>query len=251
MKRKNRYDAAFFAEQAEHSAAGANVIVPTVVELLRPRSVVDIGCGVGAWLAAFAASGVNDLIGVDGAYVDRTRLLIPSDVFRAADLAEPLDLGRKFDLVVSLEVAEHLSAERVSTFVDNLSRHGDLLLFSAAVPRQAGTHHVNLQWPSYWAKRFGERGYQPFDVIRPRFWDDPRIPAWFRQNILIFARGTALERARAVRPVPGMLDVAHPELYEPEPPLRYLLAKLWPAARAAVSKRLPKERFSKRSHARR
>jgi cyclopropane fatty-acyl-phospholipid synthase-like methyltransferase len=61
---------------------------------------------------------------VDGAYVDRTLLEIPSERFQPADLRQPIRVGRQFDLVVSLEVAEHLPAECAAAFVQSLTALG-------------------------------------------------------------------------------------------------------------------------------
>jgi hypothetical protein len=105
-------------------------------------------------------------------------------------------------------VAEHLDEARADTFVQSLARHGDTIMFSAAIPGQGGTHHVNEQWPSYWAEKFAKAGYTAYDVIRPRIWTDPRVMVWYKQNILLFSRGRAFE-APASR-----LDLVHPDTYQ-------------------------------------
>jgi SAM-dependent methyltransferase len=188
----------------------ARAVVPVVNELLRPASVLDVGCGTGTWLAEWRRVGVSDLLGIDGNYVDRTVLQMSSDRFKPADLERPFSLRRKFDLVQTLEVAEHLDEASADTFVESLARHGEAVLFSAAIPGQGGTHHVNEQWPSYWAEKFARAGYTAYDVIRPQIWTDQRIAVWYRQNILLFARGRAFDDE-----VPR-LDVVHPELWQNE-----------------------------------
>jgi 2-polyprenyl-3-methyl-5-hydroxy-6-metoxy-1,4-benzoquinol methylase len=65
-------------------------------------------------------------------------------------LIQPLDLEKEFDLVVSLEVAEHLPASAADQFVNTLVKHGKKILFSAAIPGQGGQDHLNEQWPDYW-----------------------------------------------------------------------------------------------------
>lgn len=102
------------------SARSADVIVPLVMELVAPSSVVDVGCGLASWLAAFAHFGVPRIFGVDGPWVDESALRIPPDRFLAADLTQPLRLDEHFDLVVSLEVGEHLPADAADTFIDSL-----------------------------------------------------------------------------------------------------------------------------------
>lgn len=205
---KVAYTPAFFDELADGTSESAQAVVSVVNELLRPESVLDVGCGRGTWLAAWDRAGVPDLLGIDGDYVDRTALQIPLDRFTPADLQQSFSLGRKFDLVQSLEVAEHLDEAYADTFVESLARHGEMILFSAAIPGQGGTHHVNEQWPSYWAEKFARAGYTACDVIRPRIWADPRIRVWYRQNILIFTRGRALADAAP------RLDLVHPDMWQ-------------------------------------
>jgi SAM-dependent methyltransferase len=207
-----RYNKYFFHGLTSGSEASAEQVVPFVKEMLSPTSVLDIGCGTGAWLSKWMAAGVLDVIGVDGDYVDRSELLIPADRFVAHDLATPLDLGRRFDLVSTVEVAEHIPARSSATFVDTLVRHGDLVLFSAAIPGQGGTGHINEQWPSYWAELFERHGYGVYDVLRSQLWDRHGIEVWYRQNLMIFATPEAADR-RALSTTDAPLDVVHPELF--------------------------------------
>jgi len=214
---KGAYTSVFFDEVAQGTRESARIVVPRVYELVQPTSVLDVGCATGTWLAEWANAGVSDALGIDGDYVDRTSLQIPLDRFAPVDLRQPFTLGRKFDLVQTLEVAEHLDEACADTFVESLARHGDIVLFSAAVPGQGGTHHVNEQWPSYWAEKFAKAGYTAYDIIRPRIWTDPRVLYWYRQNILIFARGRVFEAADT------SLDLVHPELWQAGPSCRQFL----------------------------
>ncbi len=204
---KAAYTADFFDLLARGTRGSARAVVPLVNELVRPASVLDVGCGVGTWLAEWDRAGVSDVLGIDGDYVDRTSLELPVDRFAPVDLQQSFSLGRKFDLVQTLEVAEHLDEAYADTFVESLVRHGETILFSAAIPGQGGTHHVNEQWPSYWAEKFARVGYTAYDIIRPQIWTDPQILVWYRQNILIFARGRVFEGAET------RLDRVHPEMW--------------------------------------
>ncbi len=208
------YDDRFFDDQRDESARSAAVVVPLVHEILSPRSVLDVGCGVGPWIQAWTQLGLTDVMGVDGPYVSQEQLLIPAQSYLAADLTKPLDLGRRFDLVSCLEVAEHLDATYATTLVDSLTRHGDVVLFSAAVPGQPGTHHVNGAWPSHWVKLFGERGWQVRDILRRALWNDERVGWCYRQNLLLFVGpgGQDLPFSTVLDDLPMPLDVAHPGL---------------------------------------
>jgi SAM-dependent methyltransferase len=182
------YDDKFYRSQADGSARSASVVVPIVLALFRPKSVVDVGCGTGSWALAFSDHGVADYVGVDGDYVDRSMLRIPDDRFKSADLQKPIGLGRRFDLACSLEVAEHLPPESAEAFVAELTSLADVVLFSAAIPNQGGMDHVNEQWPTYWAGLFAKRGYIAADCIRPRIYGDPSVEWWYQQNILVFCK---------------------------------------------------------------
>jgi SAM-dependent methyltransferase len=206
------YDDKFYADQAKGSMSSAVVIVPILNELLAVESVLDVGCGIGTWLLEWTLHGA-DVDGVDGEYV-RDRLIVPAR-FTAHDLTTTLDLGRRFDLVMCLEVAEHLPRRAARPLVESLCRHGDVIAFSAAVPGQGGIGHINLHWPSYWAKLFTEYGYKPYDLIRDRIWWDQRVEWWYRQNILLFATDKAA-REHKWQSRTRTLDLAQPALLMPE-----------------------------------
>ena len=224
MGTRGKYDTEFYAWQAEPARASAAVMVPVILDAVGPvRSVLDVGCGMGAWLAEWSAAGLEDFFGVDGDYVDRVNLLVPPERFAAHDLAEPLDLGRRFDLVTSFEVAEHLPEDRADQFVASLIRHADVVAFSAAIPGQGGVGHVNEQWQGYWARKFSDQGLEAHDVVRWKVWENPNVEFWYAQNAVLYAR-------------PGLLasepshpfDVAHPgyEEHQRMLPTRW---KLWEA----------------------
>jgi len=212
------YNRSFYNRHVAESAQSAAAIVPLVLEAVRPRQVVDVGCGVGAWLAAFRNQGADRILGLDGDHVPRDRLLIPVEDFRPFDLAKPVGLDQRFDLAISLEVAEHLPEAGAADFVALLTRLSDIVLFSAAIPGQGGDGHVNEQWQSYWAALFAAHDYRPIDCIRPRVWRDPRVQWWYTQNTLLYVSGTVLERLSALRDLAAAyahipLDLVHPRRY--------------------------------------
>jgi SAM-dependent methyltransferase len=248
------YDDEFYETLDAEVSGSAAAVVPIVVDLLRPTSVLDVGCGRGTWLAAFARFGAADVLGVDGSHVAPGDLEIASTSFLAHDLTRPLRLGRRFDLVVSLEVAEHLDESVASEFVGSLVAHGAAVLFSAAVPGQGGAGHVNERWPSYWAARFAEHGYLPIDAVRPKIWTDSRVAFWYAQNTLLYVDGTdrATSAVRAACPsAPALLDVVHPALLAkvastrgrtPSPSLSRVLRDVPGATRRALHNRLGHDR---------
>jgi SAM-dependent methyltransferase len=225
MARRNRllnvtdvYTKDFYEGQQSGSRRSAERIIPLVLELLRPNSVVDVGCGVGTWLAVFAERGVPNILGVDGEYVDRRLLQIPQDRFYSHDLTKPLRLNQRFELVLCLEVAEHLDMVHVPVLIDSLARLGPVVLFSAAIPYQGGIHHVNEQWPEYWAYRFLERGYVPVDSIRHKVWADPNVEWWYAQNMMFFVERDYMKTNETLSKDNGngtsvLLSLVHPQKY--------------------------------------
>jgi SAM-dependent methyltransferase len=243
-----KYNDAFFADYDHDVRGSAEVIVPIVVDRLQPASVLDVGCGRGTWLHVFADAGVSDTFGVDGPHISPADLEIPADRFASHDLDEPLDLGRRFDLVTCLEVGEHLDERAAPTLVASLVAHAPAVLFSAAIPKQGGAGHVNERWPSYWAGLFAARGYRAVDLIRPLVWNDDRVAFWYAQNIVLYLDQSRPDPGLASVDVP--MDLVHPGLHlrpptvsKPAPPsLSRVLRELPGATRRAFSNRLHRSR---------
>lgn len=212
------YTDEFYWARREGAQKSARVIVPLVLEYVQPRSVIDLGCGIGTWLSVFREYGVTDILGVDGDYVKKEMLEIPDDRFLKFDLRTPFRIDRQFDLVVSLEVAEHLPSECAEVLVCTLVGLGPVVLFSAAIPLQGGTNHINEQWPDYWATLFKVQGYIPIDPIRKRLWQNPDADFWYVQNTLIFVQRESLGCYPALRKElenagETALSVVHPKMY--------------------------------------
>lgn len=203
------------------SCLSAEKMVPCIMELVQPKSVVDVGCGVGAWLAAFRDLGkVEDYLGFDGDYIKAQNLLIPPDHFVTKNLEEmPIACERTFDLAVSLEVGEHLTEETALPFVECLTRLAPVVLFSAAIPGQGGKNHINEQWPAYWAELFSKFQYVPVDCIRKRFWHDEEVSWWYSQNAMLYVKADRLaeypqlsDEYHSCESVP--LSLVHPTLWQ-------------------------------------
>ena len=191
---QNLYDKKFFGDIDHGSRASAVTILSALKRYLEPRSVVDIGCGAGSWVRSaqqvFAMEAAC-VTGVDGEYAKAFHHDLGGH-FVYADLAKSINLPQQFDLAICLEVVEHLPNARAATFVDDLCRLSNVVLFSAAVPRQCGTGHIKEQWPEFWMNEFCRNDYLMFDLIRPEIWNDGSVGPWYAQNCFVFVRRTEI-----------------------------------------------------------
>jgi hypothetical protein len=215
---KKAYGDEFFDMIRKGSVAAADKVVPIVIDLVKPRSVADVGCGQAFWLGSFIRHGVTDVQGVDGDYVDRTKLDIPADRFASHDLNTRYNAPRRFDLAMSVECGEHIRPENTDALVDTMVGLAPVVMFSAALPYQGGRDHFNERWITSWMKRFEKRGYEPVDAVRGQIWNDKTIQWWYRQNIMVYVEKSARDRypqllaagERFGFPEPA---VVHPECY--------------------------------------
>lgn len=178
----------YIHHESVHNFSAAEEVVPYIIDLLELKSVVDVGCGTGTWLKVFSDNGLTDFLGIDGSYVDRNSLKINGISFIEFDLETLYTSQRKFDLAISLEVAEHLKEDSADIFIKSLTNLSDVVVFSAAIPNQGGQNHLNEQEPSYWISKFEEEGYQCFDILRPIFWKNKKVDCWYRQNMFLFTK---------------------------------------------------------------
>lgn len=155
----------------------AQRLAPLLTGRYQPSTAVDIGAGEG-WLAAELADYGVITTTVDGPWID-TDQTVDFD-------APPYPPLGPFDLAVSLEVAEHVAAEHAEAFVGWLCDLAPIVVFSAAIPKQGGTGHVNEQPPAYWADLFAGHGRPGSGALRWDIWDDDDIEPWYRQNLLVF-----------------------------------------------------------------
>ena len=195
----DQYSSEFFANIRDDAGRSARAVVPRILDWLNPISVVDVGCGVGSWLKVFQENGIQDVLGIDGNYVDRRMLDIDEARFRSADLSRRLQIRRRFDLALCLEVAEHLPQASAASLVSSLVQLSPVVLFSAAIPFQGGTRHVNEQWPEYWVELFENEAYLAIDCLRKTVWNDEQVSWWYAQNMLLFVSDAQLDQYSSLR----------------------------------------------------
>jgi len=182
------YDESFFNKIKGASAKSAVLILPHIKNIIpKLESAIDFGCGNGTWLNTLKQLYNTSILGIDGAYAI-PNLIINHSEFTACDFnKETPNIYSKYDLAMSLEVGEHLDKHRAKTFVDSICTTSDYILFGAALPGQKGTHHVNEQPQSYWAKMFIDNGFIPVD-FRFKVILNYKISYWYRQNALLYVK---------------------------------------------------------------
>lgn len=211
-----------YGEKIAGSACSAAAMVPRILRLFPcVTSVVDVGCGAGTWLHRFRLHGVSRVLGIDDDDPTDGLFQIEKSEYQCRSLSKPFVLDERFDLAMSLEVAQRLSPKYTETFISNLTGLSDVVMFGAAIPGQGGNNHVNERWPGYWAGLFSKQGFACFDVLRGSLWYDERVEWQYRQNTLIFVKKSradltaSLQEGIKLNKAP--FDLVHPRYVESSP----------------------------------
>ena len=200
-------------EHKHHSADGARRIenarkcLRLITDEVQFSSVIDFGCGIGAWLYAARELGAKAILGLEGAHIRMAETLISQDLIETHDLATyNRDWQKQFDVAMTIEVAEHLPEASADTFCMALTNASDIVVFSAARVGQTGLGHINEQPLGYWVAKFWRRGYVPLEMFRPYIASDRTIYPWLRMNLVMFVNYPAFLRSpnlqRFARPLP-------------------------------------------------
>lgn len=205
------YKGSFYQERKAKTVYAAELMLTMLIEHHQINSMIDFGCGVGTWLDVAGKLGIKERRGYEGEWAKSLFTNRDLDV-RFQNLEEPVKVEEKFDLCISLEVAEHLSPAAGYALVRSMCSASSLVMFGAAVPGQGGVGHVNEQPQSYWSGIFKEFGFSPVDFMRPKIWDDPKIPFWYRQNTLLYTSDERLKVKLSNLSSP-LIDVIHPKAY--------------------------------------
>jgi hypothetical protein len=181
----NHYSDQFYNSITEHSMYAASKILPIIEQHFSPKRVIDFGCGRGAWLSYWKNREI-DVKGLDGDYIDQSKLLISPKDFEPVNFESLVPEVRDFDLAMCLEVVEHLTTDTSLKLLDAICAAAPVVLFSAAVPGQGGTGHINERPPAFWVEKFAKRGFVFVDVVRPKVFKNKKIQPWYRYNTLVF-----------------------------------------------------------------
>jgi len=211
---QNKYNKEFYENFWRESLNSAKIILPLVINMFpKIESAADFGCGTGVWLSALRDLGIKDIVGYDGAWVEKEMLKIPFENFIVVDLDKKIALPRKYDIAISIETAEHIQKDSAKIFVETLTNASDIVLFSAAIPFQGGTNHYNEQWQDYWCKIFYEFGYCWVETFKKQIWDNKGIRTLYKQNLGLFVKNEKLKDIVVLKAKEKMWDIVHPETY--------------------------------------
>lgn len=206
MNQHQKQDIRYDYRNNLHSRRGPEVALPILLKDLQVDSLLDVGCGTGTWLRAAQDMGVGHVQGLDGVSLPQNELLVDKSLVQNCDFREKWRISRHYDVVICLEVAEHLEDRYAAPLIQNLTSHTDRVIFSAAIPWQTGEYHVNCQWPSYWQEHFNREGFVCRDTLRWRLWELSDVEPWYRQNLFLAERNED-EAGREPR-IPGVI---HPD----------------------------------------
>ena len=149
------YKPNYYHNRNNWTAPSVKAIMSIILPIYKPNSILDLGCGSGSWLHTISQEyKISDILGIDGHWIDRNEILIPKTNFQTHNLNDVYTPGRKFDMAISMEVAEHLNERYAENLVKSLTNSSNFILFSAAIPSQGGTNHINEKKQSYWKHIF-------------------------------------------------------------------------------------------------
>jgi SAM-dependent methyltransferase len=158
-------------------------LIDAIIDLIDPKTVLDVGCGTGKALDYFLSRGV-DCVGVEGSTMAVKHAAHPERIV-VRNLNKPYFTNRYFDLVWCFEVAEHIHPDFTDAFLDTCCSHARNLLLSAAHPGQGGVGHFNEQPVTYWIAKLADKGFiYEHDATR-------RIVAgydWYPENVMFFRK---------------------------------------------------------------
>lgn len=207
------YNDKFYLQKTK-SYLSAKEFLPYLFDSYKPRSMVDFGCGVGPWLTVASELGVTDLLGIDGEWIEGKQLNTDKINYKLVDLEQPIRLEHKFDLAISLEVAEHLSEKRAKSFVADICNAADVIMFGAAIKGQGGVNHINEQWQSYWVDLFKQNDYDCIDFFRSKFWNSQIVSSDYVQNAFLFVKKDSEKRNLfEERIIDTIYDCCHPDIF--------------------------------------
>ena len=156
-----------------------------VVKTLDPKNVLDVGCGPGMYVDEILKYNVT-AIGIEVSDQIQKPYVRNKSLF---------DMTETADVVMCLEVAEHIPENKADDIVQKIvSATERILIWSAAIPGQSGVGHINCQPKEYWREKFVQQGLEYDDECtqncRQYISEHPPYMGWFLNNVQIFRKPT-------------------------------------------------------------
>jgi len=203
VSRDDIYDEKYYELVEGYAKRSAEAIAADIVREFHPATVCDVGCGTGALLEALRSRGVGTQ-GIEYSEPAVKFCLARGLLVRKFDLArDPVPAGLTADAAISMEVAEHLPAWFADRYVQLLCEIAPIVVFTAAIPGQGGTDHVNEQPHEYWVEKFAGLGFALQAALSERWkvrWKENGVAWFYCLNLMVFVRSDkAALRASADR----------------------------------------------------
>lgn len=192
-----------------------NALADAIISSLQPKSVIDVGCGIGLLMNQLAKNDI-DVLGIEGTWLQDESMIMSPEKYLRLDLENSFTIQRKFDVCCCIEVAEHLDPSRADGFIKDICALSGAVVFSAAIAGQGGKGHKNEQWQEYWCSKFESNGFSTFDLFRDRFRRDNKMLPWLQQNVLLFLdkQHRLADELIAFQIEPEMANMIHPTYHE-------------------------------------
>lgn len=149
------------------------------------KKIRDFGCGPGIYVQSIKEY-VDDVVGYD-----TDERIVGIDNLQVKSI---FDIDDKSDLIVCLEVAEHIDSKFNNDIVNSICRNlndGGVLMWTAAFPGQGGDGHINCQTREYWIEQFTNAGLiyddKTTNELKEYIVNDTYM-GWFLINLAIFRK---------------------------------------------------------------
>lgn len=178
-----------YTHNSKDPIGGHGFYDPNIIDVLRksiPKHfrIADFGAGLGHYTKALRKAGLN-IDAFDGAVGIEQ---VTNGVVKFKDLALIDAKIKKYDLVISFEVGEHIPAKYEENFIKNiLKTNATYIILSWAIPGQKGYHHVNNKPNSYIKSIMSKNGYNN-DLLYETFLRDVAELRWFKNTIMCFIK---------------------------------------------------------------
>ncbi len=153
-----QHDCGLPYERNDHWLNFFSGIAQRIVSEISPETVLDAGCAKG-----FLVEGLRNA-GVQAWGIDISQYAIENvhdtikPYCKVASITDPFP-QEHYDLIVSIEVLEHMPPQEADAAIRNLCNHTNQILFSSTPFDYKEVTHVNVQAPEYWAGIFAKNGF--------------------------------------------------------------------------------------------